>query len=73
MHSVSTDQLSDLGVIVLDHSVKQQSSQIHIHPWNFAAGTEMIRITVEQKKRPKNIHVQQHARELQSMTYKVVT
>lgn len=51
MHSVSTDQLSDLGVIVLDHSVKQQSGQIHIHPWKFAAGTEMIWITAEQKKK----------------------
>lgn len=30
--TVSTDQLTDLGVIMLDHSVKQQSSHVHIHP-----------------------------------------
>lgn len=47
---MSTDQLSDLRVIVLNNSVKQKSSQIHIHPWKFAAGTEMIRIAVEEKK-----------------------
>lgn len=45
----STDQLSDLGAIGLDHSVKQQSSHVHIHPWKFAAGIEMIWIAVEQE------------------------
>lgn len=30
--TVSTDQLTDLRVIMLDHSVKQQSSHVHIHP-----------------------------------------
>lgn len=46
--TVSTDQLTDLGVIMLDHSVKQQSSHVHIHPWKFAAGIEVIWIAVEQ-------------------------
>lgn len=49
VYAVSTHQLSDLGVIMLDHSVKQQSSHVHIHPWKFAAGTEMIWIAMEQK------------------------
>lgn len=47
---MSTDQLSDLGVIVLEQSVKKHPRQIHIHPGKFAAGTKMIRIAVKQKK-----------------------
>lgn len=43
---VTTDLLSDLRAILLNHSVKQETSNVHIYPRTFAAGTVVIWMTV---------------------------
>lgn len=43
--------LHDLRVILLDHSVKQEAGHLHIHPWTFTAGAEVIWMTVKKQIR----------------------
>ena len=47
---VITDLLSDLMVILLDHSVQQEASHAQIHPRTFTAGAVVIWITVGKKQ-----------------------